>query len=235
MIPLRDTVQARSHPIVTVSLIVINCIAYLLQLALGNSLNEFIINYGFIPSRFFHFMEKGKIFSGILPLFSCIFLHGGWFHLIGNMWYLWIFGDNVEDRVGHFKFVIFYILCGILAGLAHAFTNASSGIPTIGASGAIAGVMGAYIILYPRARIWSLIPIFFFVRFIEIPAIIFLGLWILLQFFMGISSAHLGPSQGGVAWWAHIGGFISGAVLIFIFKKREQYLSKLYADQYRPW
>jgi membrane associated rhomboid family serine protease len=180
-------------------------------------------------------MEKGNYIAGSLPLFTCMFLHGGWLHIIGNMWYLWIFGDNVEDRVGHAKFFIFYILCGFLSGLTHALMNQNSGVPTVGASGAIAGVMGAYIILYPRAKIWTLIPIFFFVQFYEIPAFIFRGFWVLMQLLIGAFSGNMGPLSGGVAWWAHIGGFAAGAILIFVFRKREKYMPKQYADEYRPW
>jgi membrane associated rhomboid family serine protease len=235
MIPLRDTIQSRSTPIMTVSLIIANAVAFIFQLSLGQNLNDFITVYGFVPSKFFHLIAKGNILAGLFPLFTSIFLHGGWFHIIGNMWFLWIFGDNVEDRVGHFRFVIFYILCGVSAGLIHGFTSPNSGIPTIGASGAIAGVMGAYFILYPRARIWTLVPIFFFVQFIEIPAFFFLGFWILMQFFMGTFSLGIGSMQGGVAWWAHIGGFATGALLIFIFQKRQRNLPRQYADQYRPW
>lgn len=230
MLPIRDTIQSRTPPIMTVSLIIVNAIAFIFQISLGRGGNEFIMAYGFVPSRFFHLLEKGNILYALLPLFSSMFLHGGWFHIIGNMWYLWIFGDNVEDRVGHLRFLIFYILCGVIAGLAHAFTSFNSGIPTVGASGAIAGVMGAYFILYPRAKIWTLVPIFIFIQFFEIPAIVFLGFWILMQFFMG--AFNLG---GGVAWWAHIGGFIAGAILIFLFRKRKSQLPRQYADQYRPW
>lgn len=230
MLPIRDTIQSRTYPIMTISLIIVNAIAFIFQISLGRGGNEFIMAYGFIPSRFFHLLEKGSILYALFPLFSSIFLHGGWFHIIGNMWYLWIFGDNVEDRVGHLRFLIFYILCGVLSGLAHAFANYHSGIPTVGASGAIAGVMGAYFILYPRAKIWTLVPIFIFIQFFEIPAVVFLGFWILMQFFMG--AFNLG---GGVAWWAHIGGFIAGAILIFLFRKRKGQLPRQYADQYRPW
>ena len=235
MLPLRDTVQSKTSPVVTVGLIIINAVIFIFQLSLGQSLNGFIMTYGFVPSRFFHFMSKGEIFMGLFPLFTSMFLHGGWLHIIGNMWFLWIFGDNVEDRVGHFKYFIFYILCGVAAGLIHGFTNSGSGIPTIGASGAIAGIMGAYFILYPRAKIWTLIPIFFFVQFVEIPAILFIGLWILMQFFMGVFSLGAGSLQGGVAWWAHIGGFAAGAILIFIFRKRKRNLPRKFADQYYPW
>ena len=137
--------------------------------------------------------------------------------------------------MGHIRYFFFYILCGLAAGAAHLFTNSSSGVPTVGASGAIAGVMGAYLILYPRARVWTLIPIFIFVQFVEIPAFIFLGYWILIQFLIGTFSLASGPARGGVAWWAHIGGFAAGAIMVFIFKKRKRRLPRQYVDEYRPW
>ena len=234
MLPIRDNVQSKTPQIVTIVLIAINAIIFLFEVSLGSRLNEFLLAFGFTPSKFFHLLEKGDLLVAILPLFSSIFLHGGWLHIIGNMWFLWIFGDNVEDRMGHVKFLFFYILCGLLAGLSHAFLSSQSSIPTVGASGAIAGVMGAYIILYPRAKIWTLIPIFFFVQFIEIPAFVFLGFWILIQFFVGAFSMGMG-SLGGVAWWAHVGGFAAGALLVFIFRKRERTMPRRFADEYRPW
>ncbi len=235
MLPIRDTVQSRTPPIVTVLLIVVNAVIFIYQISLGSRLDNFISHFGFVPTRFFYLLERGNIVFGVLPLFTSMFLHGGWFHIIGNMWYLWIFGDNVEDRMGHIRFLIFYILCGICAGLAHGFMNFRSGIPTVGASGAIAGVMGAYFILYPRARIWTLIPFFFFAQFVEIPAFVFLGFWILMQLFIGTFSLGMGPLSGGVAWWAHIGGFVAGAVLVFVFKRRERFITRRFADEYRPW
>lgn len=235
MLPIRDTVQSKTLPIVTIGLIVVNSIVFFFQLSLGHHLDGFVGTFGLIPVRFIHMMEKGNYIAGLMPLFTCMFLHGGWFHIIGNMWYLWIFGDNVEDRVGHAKYFIFYVLCGLLSGLTHTLMNPNSGIPTVGASGAIAGVMGAYIILYPRAKIWTLIPILFFVQFFEIPAFIFLGFWVLMQLLIGAFSSNMGPLSGGVAWWAHIGGFATGAILIFVFKKRVKNMPKQYADEYRPW
>ncbi len=236
MIPIRDTIPSRTYPIITVSLIISNVIIFFYQLSLGSRVDVFISDFGLVPLRFFRSFEKGiNPLITFLPFFTSMFLHGGWFHIIGNMWYLWIFGDNVEDRMGHFRFLIFYIACGIAAGFAHAFTNPNSGIPTVGASGAIAGVMGAYFILYPASRIWTLVPVFIFVQFVEIPAVIFLGFWIIMQFLIGTFSMNLGPTQGGVAWWAHIGGFAAGAILVFIFRKRKRNLPRQYADQQLPW
>jgi membrane associated rhomboid family serine protease len=157
----------------------------------------------------------------IFPVFIAMFLHGGWLHLGGNMLYLWIFGDNVEDRMGHARFFFFYLLCGVAATAAHILTNSGSRVPSLGASGAIGGVLGAYLMLYPRARIVTLVPIWIFLQFIEIPALLFLGFWFVQQFFYGTLSLGIQSAQtGGVAWWAHIGGFASGAVLVYVFKKR---------------
>lgn len=236
MIPIRDTVPSRTYPVVTIGLIAVNSIVFLYELSLGSRLSGFVATFGLVPARYFHLGEIGASPIGrFLPFFTSMFLHGGWFHVIGNMWYLWIFGDNVEDRMGHVKYIIFYILCGLAAGFAHLFTNSRSGIPTVGASGAIAGVMGAYFILYPRARVWTLIPLFIFVQFVELPAFIFLGFWILMQFLIGTFSMTLSSSQGGVAWWAHIGGFAAGVILVFIFRKRKKRLPKRYPDEYWPW
>ncbi|MBD3182211.1 rhomboid family intramembrane serine protease [Candidatus Poribacteria bacterium] len=236
MIPIKDTVPSKTYPFVTIGLIVINSIVFLFEVSLGEDLNQFLMTFGLIPLRFFHQIEVGKYpIRRFIPFFTSMFLHGGWLHLIGNMWYLWIFGDNVEDRMGHLKYILFYVLCGLAAGTTHLFTNVNSGIPTVGASGAIAGVMGAYIVLYPKAKIWTLIPIFLFIQFIEIPAFLFLGFWILMQFLIGTFSRSVGPSQGGVAWWAHIGGFAAGAILVFLFKKRKKHEVRRYADEYHPW
>ncbi len=145
------------------------------------------------------------------------FLHGGWLHIIGNMWALWIFGDNVEDRMGHVRFAVFYLLCGIAAGMVHLFTNPHSTIPTVGASGAIAGVMGAYFILFPRSRVIVLVPILIFPFFFEVPAVFYIGFWAFMQVFSGTLSLADARAVGGVAWWAHVGGFITGMVLRFFF------------------
>ncbi|MEK7397559.1 MAG: rhomboid family intramembrane serine protease [Candidatus Poribacteria bacterium] len=233
MLPIRDNVQSKTPPIVTIVLIVINVAVFFFEVSLGSRLNEFLFAFGFVPSKFFHLLERGD-FVAILPLFAYMFLHGGWLHIIGNMWFLWIFGDNVEDRMGHVKFLFFYILCGLIAVLVHAFLNSQSGVPTVGASGATAGVMGAYFILYPRAKIWTLIPILFFVQFVEIPAFVFLGFWILIQFFVGAFSMSMGSLSGGVAWWAHVGGFVAGILLVFIFRKK-RIMPRRFADEYKPW
>ena len=152
-----------------------------------------------------------------------MFLHAGWLHLVGNMLYLWIFGDNIEDRLGHFTFLIFYLLCGLGAGVVHTLLNYQTVVPSIGASGAIAGVLGAYLVSYPRARVLTLVPIFVFVQFIEIPALLVLGFWFVMQFLYGAASlAATTPNSGGVAWWAHVGGFVVGMLLIGLFPRKDR-------------
>ena len=226
MIPIRDTIPSKRFPVVTVSLIIVNVIIFMHEMSLGSELNRFISAYGMVPARFFQsgYGESYSIFDRYYPFFTSIFLHGGWMHLIGNMWFLWIFGDNVEDRYGRFGFFLFYVFCGLLAGFAHALTNPQSAIPTVGASGAIAGVMGSYMLLYPRSRVLTLIPLFIFLHFAEIPAIFFLGIWFVFQFLSGtVDLASKSNAVGGVAWWAHIGGFLVGvfiAILSMIFKRK---------------
>ncbi len=234
MIPLRDTIPSRSFPFVTISLIVVNSLFFLLELMLGPHLNDFIKLFGVIPAKYFWLAEHqpGNLFERFFPLFSSMFLHGGWLHLIGNMWYLWIFGDNVEDAMGHGRFFLFYLLSGLGAGLVHIYINAGSTVPTIGASGAISGVMGAYFVLFPHSRVLTIIPIFFFIEILEIPAFFFLGFWIFLQFFQGTASLSLPDQVGGVAWWAHLGGFVFGALLSFLFVNRRRYRRATYYHRF---
>jgi membrane associated rhomboid family serine protease len=211
MIPLRDIIPSRTFPFFTITFIALNSLAFLFELMLPQpALEAFISVYGVVPAR-----------ASILALLTSMFLHGGWLHFLGNMLYLWIFGDNVEDRLGHVRFVLFYLLCGIAASLAHIFVNPFSQIPTIGASGAIAGVMGAYFVLYPRSRVLALLPIFIFWDIIEVPAILFLGLWFVMQFFSGVGSIAFdtGVETGGVAFWAHVAGFLAGIVMVFVLRK----------------
>ena len=216
MIPLRDTIQSRNYPVVNVAIIAANVFVYFIQTSQGQNLTKFIFTYGLVPARYSvppvaaHFTLLEQVFS----FFSFMFLHGGFWHLLGNMWSLYIFGDNVEDRLGPVRYLLFYLLCGFASGLTHLLTNYHSQIPTIGASGAIAGVMGAYFLLYPKSRILTFIPIFFLPYFIEIPAAIFLGVWFLFQF---LSAAGAPAQGGGIAWWAHIGGFVFGIIFLKIF------------------
>jgi membrane associated rhomboid family serine protease len=228
MFPLRDTVRSRTFPFVNTTIIVINILVFLYEFALGPHLDAFISNYGLTPVRFFWGLHH-DLSDAIIPLFTSMFLHGGWLHVLGNMWFLYIFGDNVEDRVGHGKYIIFYLLCGIAAALSQALLFRNSQVPMVGASGAIAGVLGAYFLLFPKARVLTLVPIFIFLQVMEIPAVVFLIFWFLLQFIQGTFAS---TEAGGVAWWAHIGGFVAGMVLVFAFKKREpQSQRAIYFDE----
>lgn len=212
MIPIRDTIRSKSYPVVNMTIIVINIFLFILELTQGSELDRFIYTYGLVPARYTlpNIGSQFTYFQQIFSLLSFMFIHGGFFHLIGNMWSLFIFGDNVEDRLGPIKYLAFYILCGIISGLFHVALNWNSPIPTVGASGAIAGVMGAYMILYPRSKILTLIPFFFFFPIVEIPAVFFLGLWFVFQF---LSAASMAGNQG-IAWWAHISGFIFGIIFL---------------------
>jgi membrane associated rhomboid family serine protease len=216
MIPLRDDNPRRTAPIVTYVLIALNILAFLWELSLGANLQNALFNFAFIPARYW---LPGNWVFDFMTIMISMFLHGGLMHIGSNMLYLWIFGDNVEDRLGHGKYLLFYLLCGIGATLAHAVFGPASRIPAIGASGAIAGVLGAYLILYPRARVMTLIPIFFFITIREIPAIVILGFWFVLQLFSGVGSLGVTDAQdmGGVAYFAHIGGFVAGMLLIAPF------------------
>ena len=222
MIPLRDNIPSSRFPAATISIIVLNVVVFLRELAMGPHLQDLMLNYAVIPVRYTQ-PEVAHLFSlhDIAAIFTSMFLHGGWIHLIGNMWVLWIFGDNVEDRLGHAGYVVLYLASGVAAAMLHIYTNAGSAVPTIGASGAIAGIMGAYFRFYPFARVETLIPPFFFGPTFVLPAILFLGWWFLLQFFNGALS--LGARSGGVAWWAHVGGFLFGfAVCLVIPRRRTQ-------------
>lgn len=211
MFPVRDTIPSRHFPIMTLLLIIGNLYVFYHELTLGpKGLEIFINKYALIPLGF----SFEKIFSTNLTklqsLFTSMFIHGGFFHLISNLWTLWIFGDNVEDRMGPLKFFLFYIFCGIVSALLHIYTNQNSLVPTIGASGAIAGVMGAYFLMYPRASIVVMFPIIFYPVFFQVPAFFYLGFWFFGQFQAGLISLGQDLSFGGIAWWAHIGGFVAG-------------------------
>jgi hypothetical protein len=202
MIPLRDTIPSIRVPLVNYALIVANAAGFLYEMTLGAHLESFTRVYGLVPSHF-----------GFVPLVSSMFLHAGWFHLLGNMLFLYIFGDNVEDRLGHGRYLAFYVLCGVAAGAAHALSSPHSTVPTVGASGAIAGVLGAYLLFFPRARIVTLVPIFFFLQIIEVPAVFFLVIWFLWQLLAGVATLGARVGEGGVAVWAHVGGFVAGMIL----------------------
>ncbi len=217
MIPLRDDVPSRTIPFVTIGLIVANALVFAHELLLAREghVQAFFASFALTPAHVVY-ASSPSVYSTV---FTSMFLHEGWLHIIGNMWYLWIFGDNVEDSVGHFRFILFYLLCGIGAAAAQVAISPESTTPMIGASGAISGVLGAYLLLFPRARVFTLFPIWIFIRFIEVPAVLILVLWFGLQLLSGW--AALGSSQeGGVAFWAHVGGFLAGMILILPFKKR---------------
>ena len=214
MIPLRDVIPSRTTPYVTISLVAINVLVFLYQFSLGPGVNEFVLTFGLVPSDF-----------SWINVFTSMFLHGGFLHVAGNMLYLWIFGDNVEDRMGHGRFVAFYLLCGTAAALGQTLTVPDSVVPMVGASGAVAGVMGAYFVLYPHSRIVTLVPLFIFIQIIEVPAIFFLGIWFVMQLLSGVGSiaaATEGHPSGGIAFWAHVAGFAAGIVGVFAFRRPQR-------------
>jgi len=232
MIPLRDSVRPRRRPWVSYVIIAANLLVFAYQLTLTRlQLTHFAAQYGMVPARFWAGLFGGAggpgPFGGaaaglaltLAPLFTSQFIHGGWLHLGGNMLYLWVFGDNVEDRLGHLGYVVFYLLAGAAANVAHAAAGTGSLLPAVGASGAIAGVLGAYLVAFPRARVLTLVPLGPFLRVIEVPAVLLLALWFLLQLLNGV--AGLGMTGGaGVAWWAHIGGFLAGVVVMMFLSRR---------------
>jgi membrane associated rhomboid family serine protease len=212
MIPLRDVIPSRTTPVVTIALIVLNAMVFLYEQTLSErELQRFVFAWGLVPIEF--------AWDDVV---TSMFLHGGWAHFLGNMLYLWIFGDNVEDRVGHGRFLVFYLLCGGLAALAQTMVQPGSAIPMVGASGAISGVLGAYLLMFPHSRILTLVPIFFIVQLIEVPALVLLGLWFLMQLFSGVGSLGARADVGGVAFWAHAAGFVAGLALIPLFRRPER-------------
>lgn len=215
MFPLYDTLRPRRFPLVNWVLIIANVLAFLYELQLGSAeLSGVIETRGVIPSQL-----MSDLYSEWPTLFTSMFLHGGWLHVIGNMWILFIFGDNIEDRMGHARYLVFYLLCGLAAGFLQSYILPNSNLPLIGASGAIAGVLGAYLILFPGARVVSLVPILFIFTMVELPAVIFLIFWFIMQLFSGLTS-FAGASGGGIAWWAHVGGFLFGLFAVKLFARR---------------
>ena len=212
MFPLRDVIPSRTTPVVTVAIIILNAVMWFFELSMPREqLSAFLQVWGVVPGAF-------------VPstLITSMFLHGGWSHVIGNMWYLWIFGDNVEDRMGHGRFIVFYLLCGIMAAVGQMAIDPNSLLPTIGASGAIAGVMGAYLVLYPKSRVLTLVTLIVFWEIIELPAVALLGVWFAMQLVnAGAVAVTASTTGGGVAFMAHVAGFVTGAIAIFVFKRRE--------------
>lgn len=228
LFPLYDENPTNSFPVFNFLLIAANVLIFFWEISLGTTaLEQVILNYGFIPKNLTKAVLAGKIFDPIyLTVFTSMFLHGGFVHIFGNMLYLWIFGNNVEDRFGHVKFLLFYLVAGIAGVVAQTLVNPVSTIPGIGASGAIAGVLAAYLLMFPRARVVAVVPIFFFLQLIKLPAIIVLGFWIIVQLVSGVASITDPQVSGGVAWFAHIGGFLSGVILTLLIPKK-RYRRKL--------
>jgi membrane associated rhomboid family serine protease len=224
MIPLRDDQPSFGTPAVTYFLIALNFVIFLFEASLSKSdLSGLFRQFALIPDHVALGLDgrAGGLAGALFPMFTSMFLHGGWMHVIGNMWVLWIFGDNIEDQLGHFVYLIFYLACGFGAAAFHVLLNWGSPIPTVGASGAIAGIMGAYLLLYPRARVTTFLPPFFF---FPLPAWVVLGYWIVLQLFSGAAETVLVARQGaggGIAFWAHVGGFVVGMILIKLLPERK--------------
>lgn len=221
MIPLRDANPSRTIPFMTYALIAANVVVFLFELSLGRNLNHMINLFGVVPHRVVTDIAHGHPGVGtFLPFLSSMFLHGGFLHLIGNMLFLYIFGDNVEDQFGHMPYVLFYLVAGFAAAATQVYVNHASAMPMVGASGAIAGILGAYVLMFPTARIVTVIPMLLFFPIVEIPAFLFLGLWFLMQIMSGMLALGIGGDAGGVAWWAHIGGFCVGAIMVPFLRKR---------------
>ncbi len=218
MIPLGDSVPRRRFPWVTYTLIAINVLVFFIELSYGKRVTLLFQEYGVIPARLWTWQAHPAV---LLTLITSQFLHGGWYHIIGNMIYLWIFGDNVEDQMGHVRYLIFYLLSGIIAALVQAAMTPTSTVPLIGASGAISGVLGAYMLFFPTGRVFLGVPLFFFIYVIDLPAVIALGYWFISQYLNGLLTLATNAFQyGGVAWWAHVGGFVAGLILGPVFRER---------------
>ena len=243
MFPITDTIPTRTPPVATWTLILLNSMFFFGELQLSPEQLQWVFyHFGVVPARYTGLVttplvEPTEGMWSVLSLLTTMFLHGSWLHFLGNMWTLWIFGDNVEERMGSLRFLLFYLLCGIAASFFHILTNPTSVVPAIGASGAISGILGAYFFLYPFARIIVVVPIFIFPFFFELSAFFFLALWFYLQLIQGVTSLVLGAAQG-IAWWAHIGGFVFGALFwpLFTPKRRPLQRDEHGAERaYMPW
>jgi membrane associated rhomboid family serine protease len=238
MLPLKDTIRSYTFPLINWILIGLNAIVFLFEISLSpGELDQLVLRYGVIAERF-NFSDPASLLadpSALITLFTHLFLHGGWFHFLSNMWILYIFGDNVEDRMGSGRYLAFYLLSGLAAAFTQILFTPGSAIPAIGASGAIAGVLGAYLLMFPRSRVITFIPIFLLPWFVDIPAVFYLGIWFISQLFSGITA--LGSvDAGGVAWWAHIGGFVFGMIAYRLFtQRRHPAFTRTYPDEYWPF
>jgi len=235
MIPIRNAVPSRYPPVVTWMLIANNCLVFLFQDSLSPlELELFLRQFALIPARYSEAFASGETDLAavdFLPFFSMMFLHGGWLHLILNMWTLWLFGPTIEDRLGHGRYLTFYLACGLAASVAHVIFNPASIVPALGASGAIAGVLGCYMRLFPLARVVVVVPILFIPLFFEVYAHVFIGLWFLLQLLGSMAELLQPSSSGGVAWWAHVGGFVAGLILGPLLVRSEQRYRVYYPDE----
>ena len=234
MIPLKDTIPHRGFPLITWTIILVNGIIFIYEISIPKDLlQQLFYLFGLVPAKYSYpkwAFIHGFPFDHYLSFLTNMFLHAGWLHIVGNMWFLHLFGSTVEDRMGHIRFLIFYLLTGLAANIIFFMLDIHSTIPEFGASGAIAGVMGAYIVMFPKARILTLIPIFFFPFLFTLPAFLYLGFWFLIQLFSGTLS-FASRETGGVAWWAHVGGFVTGMVLLPFFRKKELSYRKLFPDE----
>lgn len=235
MFPLMDNVPSRNPPIATHGLILANVLVFFVQLTLdGEQIRHLFYLFGVVPLRFTHpelAAEVGLPGANVWPLFTSMFLHGNWMHILGNMWTLWIFGDNVEDRMGPVGFIGFYLASGLIAGVVHIAVNPASTVPTVGASGAIAGVMAAYLLLYPTAGVVTLVPVLFYPLFITVPAVFYMFIWFLTQFFGG-ALGLVSKQVGNIAFWAHIGGFLAGLALCPLFVGPRRRYRRAMRDEY---
>ena len=233
IIPLKDDIPSRTTPVMTIMFVAMNVLTFMYQLSLeggghARAAEAFVYEFGAIPCRLTASCPPGSV-PGLVADFphpfvtilTSMFLHGSFAHIAGNMLFLWIFGNNVEDAMGHARFVLFYLLCGVAAAVGQTMVNPASRVPMVGASGAISGVLGSYLLLYPRARILSLLTFGFFIKFVHVPALVVLGLWVVVQFAFGFLTLRVSRGEGqGVAWFAHIAGFVAGLVLLFVFRPR---------------
>jgi hypothetical protein len=240
LFPIRDSIAPRSAPVVNIGLIVASCLVFVYQLIHGSELERLFFAAAFIPARLFGSLADlppGVPDYGLpgnaVTILASMFMHGGWLHIIGNMWFLYVFGDNVESALGHLRYLLFYLGGGAAAALGHAVAEPSSTVPTVGASGAIAAVLGAYLVMFPRSRVHTLVFLGLFVTVAELPALLMLGFWFALQFFQGALSLAARPGLGGVAWFAHVGGFVAGVAVAWWIRARGRLRQP--APRYQIW